>query len=802
MHTSSLLRAAIVATLSGAAAGIPVAVAAEQSTGEPIEEVLVTAQYREERLQDVPTSITALNAEALRLSGASTLKDLQNLVPNVQFAGESFSGNPKVVIRGLYINTRTTGLEPSFGVYVDGVFQGRPIAYNIDLVDIERIEYLRGPQGSLYGKNTISGAINIVTQKPGDVAEGFVTADLGNLGYGKFAGTWRGPLTESVGFKVTGYHVQDDGYVENIGPGGDIATNDRTGGSAMLRITPNENFEILFGVDAMSEDRGVYFGESSSAPLGGAGPFNAAGPLPIGAGFVSLFEPGVASTPYLVDLNYPQPEKRGLKGANLTLNYKVGDYGLTSITAWRDAFNWFAVDDDYNSFDMNRAVRAEGKFDQFTQEFRVTSPEADRFNYIAGIFFMHSNISQTRLQRTGDGTQVLSAAQNAFLGTVRVPATGSTWRDVYNFYQQNDSYFQDSSGVIDSYALYGQANYGITDTINAFAGLRYSIEDKRALYQQTGFRNNVPIAAGITSGTAFGAAGRTIPLFATQTYRDSKLSPSAGVQWQATPDINVFVRYAQGFKGTGFNFGNGIGNTTTQPPTGPRGAPGAIALLPEEVDSYEVGIKTQWLARRLTANLTLWKQEGKNLQISAFLPDLTRPAFNTNAELQGFELELAAVPNDNMRFTANVGYTDTICVGGGPAGAITGASRFNATCTKGVDLENVSKVNAAATATLTFPVSDRMRLVTYGEVTYRDDFLGGSYYIDGYTLLNARIGIEYGGWGLFAYGKNLTDETTNGNSFGSSAGSNAAAAVPANAYEFIETYQAPRTFGVSFEYRF
>ena len=100
----------------------------------------------------------------LRMSGASTLKDLQNLVPNVQFAGESFTGNPKVVVRGLYINTRTTGLEPSFGVYVDGVFQGRPIAYNIDLVDIERVEHLRGPRASLYGKNTISGAINIVTQ--------------------------------------------------------------------------------------------------------------------------------------------------------------------------------------------------------------------------------------------------------------------------------------------------------------------------------------------------------------------------------------------------------------------------------------------------------------------------------------------------------------------------------------------------------------------------------------------------------------------------------------------------------------
>ena len=541
---------------------------------------------------------------------------------------------------------------------------------------------------------------------------------------------------------------------------------------------------------------GVYFGEASSSPQGGSGPFNAAGPLPTGGGFASLFQPQVAATPYLVNLNYPQPEKRSLKGTSLTLNYQVGGFGLTSITAWRDAFDWFAVDDDYNSFDLNRAVRAEGKFDQFTQELRLTSPDEDRFSYIAGLFFLQSNISQTRRQQTGDGSQVLSAAQNAFLSTVRVPATGSTWRDVYNFYQQNDAYFQDSSGDIQSYALYGQAEYRMTDAWTAFAGLRYSIEEKSARYQQTAFRNNVAIAAG-GPATALGGGGRTIPLVASPIYRDSKLTPSAGLQFKLNDDINFFVRYAQGFKGTGFNFGNGIGA-----PTAARGVPNALALLPEEVESYELGAKTQWFDRRLTANVTIWEQKGKNLQISAFLPDLTRPAFNTNAKLRGFELELTAVPNDNVTLTANMGYTDTVCVGGGAAGAIAGVSRFNATCTSGVDLENVSKVNAAGTATFSYPVNDRLRLVGHGEVTYRDKFLGGSYYIDGYTLLNARIGVEAGNFSVFAYGKNLSDEVTNGNSFGSSAGSTAASATPANAYEFIETYQAPRTYGLTIEYRF
>ena len=240
----------------GLAAAFSAIAHAQTERDQALEEVIVTAQYREERLQEVPTSITALSADAIRLSGASTLKDLQNLVPNVQFAGESFSGNPKVVIRGLYINTRTTGLEPSFGIYVDGVFQGRPIAYNIDLVDIERIEYLRGPQGSLYGKNTISGAINVVTRKPGEEGEGLAVAELGNFGYQKYAATWRGPLSDRVGIKASVFQVKDDGYVDNIGPGGELANNDRVGGNVMLRFTPNEDFEVLWSMDAMSEDRG------------------------------------------------------------------------------------------------------------------------------------------------------------------------------------------------------------------------------------------------------------------------------------------------------------------------------------------------------------------------------------------------------------------------------------------------------------------------------------------------------------------------------------------------------------------
>ena len=310
MNSSICLFCAAVLLAWGPASAQTPATAQESTSAEAVQEVIVTAQYREERLQEVPTSITSLNADVLRLSGANNLKDLQNLVPNVQFAGESFAGNPKVVIRGLYINTRTAGLEPSFGVYVDGVFQGRPIAYNLDLIDIERVEYLRGPQGSLYGKNTISGAINVITKKPGNEASASVTAELGNFSYRKVVGSWRGPLNDKLGLKVTGYHVADNGFVKNIGPGGDVASNKRFGVAATLRATPTDNLEVLFSMDAMAEDRGVYFGEASSAPLGGSGPFNAAGPLAVGGGFVTLFEPDIAAAPYKVDLNYPQTERR------------------------------------------------------------------------------------------------------------------------------------------------------------------------------------------------------------------------------------------------------------------------------------------------------------------------------------------------------------------------------------------------------------------------------------------------------------------------------------------------------------
>ncbi len=797
------------ALLLSAASAVLISTAAAQTpqTAAPagVDDIVVTAQYREQRLIDVPTSITAVSQEQLRLTGVSNLKDLQYAIPNVTFAGESFAGNPKVVIRGLYINTRTTGLEPSFGVYVDGVFQGRPIAYNLDLPDAERIEYLRGPQGTLYGKNTMSGAVNVITQKPGDTLEGAVEGEYGNYNHHLISGTVRGPITDKLGFRLTAYETRREGFYENVNANAnDHGAEDRYGGSALLRFTPDEKLEVLFAIDGMNENRSIYLGEASSVLIGSEAPFSGSGLLPYGNGLASLYQPDVARDPYKINHNSPSGERREIFGTSLTANYRFDGYTLTSISAYRAAEDEWRGDDDYSPFDLSYVIGAEGSFDQFTQEVRLTSPDEERFNYVVGAFLMTSDIYQNRRERTGDGTQVLTGDEEDFLrrtafgGSLAAyggPATGATMLDYYNILQRNDRYEQYSTGSSDSYALYGQANFELTEKITLFGGLRYSIEEKWADYVQRVFNNNV---AGTT--TLFGNGGRAIPYFKTKTYRDEKLTPSLGVQYEPSDTLTLFARYAEGFKGTGFNFGNGIGNTTTQPPDGERGRPGAIALLPEEVESYEAGVKARLFDRRLAASLTYFYQKGHNLQISAFLPDYTRPAFNTDAELQGFELELDGLVADPLRLGLNVGYTHTICVGGGAAGAVSGASRFNATCTEGVDLENVSEWNISSNATYTRPIPGDHELVARLDAFYRTEFLGGSYYVDGYAKFDGRVGVQFAnGVSTFLWGKNLTDETTIGNAFGSS---NGRGTLTTGSYDFIETFDAPRTYGVSVDYRF
>lgn len=793
---------AIAAGGSAHAQTVPAAAAPANPTGG---EIVVTAQFRSQSLQQVPISISAVSSEQLRLSGANNLKDLQYAIPNVTFAGESFAGNPKVVIRGLYINTRTIGLEPSFGVYVDGVFQGRPIAYNLDLVDTERVEYLRGPQGSLYGKNTISGAINVITQAPGDHLQGYVTGDYGNYNYNRIAGTLRGPITDTLGFKITGFRIQRDGIYKNIGPSNDYGAEKRFGGGAELRYNPDDRFEVIVRADGLKEDRSIYLGEASNVALAGSPPFNAAGNLAFGAGLSSQFANATGSNdisePYKMDVDAPSFERRRIYGTSGTINYKIGDFTISSITAYRHASDTWGADDDYSPFDISRVLSSKGSFNQFTQELRLTSPARDRFNYVIGAFYYGSDLYQDRHERTGDGSQQLTAAQRTFLQTTPygTPAVAGI-RTLYDYYeaaQRDDRYDQYARANIKSYALYGQANFRLLDHLTLTGGLRYSIEQKIATYQEDASRGGVPITVTNTTSTLFGNTGRYIPLIETPRYTDKKLTPSATIKYDLTDAINIFGRYARGFKGTGFNFGNGVG---TGIPSTVRGVPGSLVLLPERIDSFEAGIKAQFFDRKLTANATYFYEEGKNLQISAFLPDLTRPSFNTNANIQGFELELAATPIQPLRLAFNVGYTDVICVGGGAAASVAGASRFNATCTKGVDLENVSKWNISGNATLSQPVSPDVTLVAFASAFYRTRFLGGSYYVNGYAKVDGRVGVKFSnGIGAYVWGQNLFNKVSIGNSFGSSA---RGAALPTGNYDFVETFDMPRTYGVSVEYRF
>ena len=301
-----------------------------QSGANIIEEITVTVRKREESLQDVPISITAYNEAMLTNKGVKRLRDLEFSVPNMTFTeqGNAFGG---FGIRGIYTLVRSIGVESGVSVYVDGVYQGRNSNANIDVIDVERIEVLKGPQGTLFGRNTISGAVNIVIKQPGDEFEGKINSSYGNLDRIGANISLSGPIMEDklyARFVVS--HYERDGFTENLFNGQDLDNEDRQSGRLNLRYLPDDDLEINFSLDGF-RDRG-------DTPRGGYLVTNTPGRFwRVDTEFAQLSDPRVTSLDNSPSNNIGIFEERDIWGTSVSADYRFSnDYTLTSITAYRE----------------------------------------------------------------------------------------------------------------------------------------------------------------------------------------------------------------------------------------------------------------------------------------------------------------------------------------------------------------------------------------------------------------------------------------------------------------------------------
>lgn len=591
----------------------PQAMAQAAGDDTTIAEIVVTSQKREERLQDVPLAVSVVSGDAIAASGAVNLEGAQYLVPTLNFRKSGTTINQSLFLRGVGTSTFSIAGEPSISTVVDGVVYSRAGEAFSDLIDIDRLEVLRGPQGTLFGKNTSAGVVNIVTKRPG--------ADLGGFlegGYFSNGDEYRLraavdlPLSELVKSRVTGFYGTYGGNIRNVTRSTRVNGYEHWGVRAIVVADPTPDLSLTFIADYRESD------DDCCAELIGTVPSNLTAtvlPTPRGDRTRRVAQNLITAT----------TEKSG--GVSLQADWSLGDSVVTYIGSYREYDNTEIRDGDwlpqaYVGFVQLHDIGPQTS-NTLTQELRLTSPADKVITYVAGAYY-----SRAETERTFTRNDVACSLTPA--PTVLTPCTApGTVVTTPNGSATFGSTFK-------NFALFGQGTFNISEQLRLIGGLRYT-SDKLSV-----FHVRVTPLAGPGIQPSFGP-------FATDQSNDN-LSGKAGIQYDIAPETTLYATYARGYKGPAYNV---FFNLT---------ATGTNAIEAETADSYEVGMKNTLMDGRLILNLAGFYAKYHNFQANN--PDVVAGVLVTrftNAgtiSTRGAELDLIYRPMRDLNINGGLAYTD------------------------------------------------------------------------------------------------------------------------------------------------
>lgn len=680
---------------------------AENSAGRPdgLEEIVVTAQKREQSIQDVPISMTAFTGEQLEMAGVTRFEDLSLITPGLTLRNLQSVKFTTPNIRGVQADAIRAGAEPAVGVYVDEVYLGSSTVINSDLYDIERIEILRGPQGTLYGKNTLAGAIAIETRKPPETTELRATAMIGDYNARRARVSFGGPISDGILGQISALYNSRDGFTYNRLLGTRLNDVDNASARVALRFLPNDDTTIDLAVE-YARDRA--FGRAND----------------VGDPEMTL---RLEDMPYFVERggfkdgdpfdrsvahDFNSYEDRDVYGASLKGEFSLRPFDLVSITAVRSYEYDGIADTDASSFALIRDQEKE-KQRQYSQELRLVSNDSSAFDWVAGLYAFHSK-SEPNSVIYVDPQLIEFLEQDIFglpLGGFGVPA------DVAGAFAELDT---------TSLALFGQSTFELTDRLFLTLGLRYTHDRKDFEFRQDGG------LLGLFESVPQGSNDETWGL----------VSGSIDLAYQPSDELLAFAKIGRGVKSGGFNDGlNGEG--------------ALVPYDPESLWSYELGAKTQWMENRLLVNGSVWYQRWDDVQARFLVPGTTDfIVVNTEAnEITGAELELAARPAPDLDIGLGYSYIDIRYPDNDP---VFGPA---------VDRPQTIPEH---TGSLFAQYSIEARagtVVIRGEYAYQgshyvnaqdkdDTFFNGSF-----GVINARVGFQAERWSAYLWGRNLSDET-------------------------------------------
>ena len=569
-----------------------------------LEGIKVTARKREETLQEVPVAVTAFTADSLDKLNVEDLSDLDAQVPNLTiYAARGSSSTLTAYIRGVGQSDPLWGVDPGVGIYMDDVYIARPQGALLDVFDVDRIEVLRGPQGTLYGKNTIGGAIKYISKGLRSDFNGYASVTLGNYGQRDLKAAVGGGFggSEYLRGRISVADLHRDGFGENLVTGTQVSDKKIRAIRANLGAYVNENFDLQFAFDHVDDGSGV-----RGAQMLAANPFNSI-PLYGGTGP----KPPLTSR-YDVRNSMPNINDTTLSGASATANFRMNeDWSFKYVLAKRESDTETNIDFDLTQ-DKIADVKAFYSDEQVTQEIQANYDAGGRTRGVIGFYKFDGEA----------GGQVLN-----------------------NFFNLS---FGDTQGVVytNSIAAYADWTFDVSDKFSIDAGVRWTDEDKHAVVRNIGYTD-----ATFTkpSGTVAASFDKTINF--------KNLSPKISLDYQVTPDIMVYGLASRGFKSGGYNI-------RAQATAVPRSAE---PFQDEQVDSYEVGTKMGLLDQRLFLNLSAFHNKYKDIQLSifteyttaqgtkAFFGDFTNAGQGT---VNGFEAEYQWLATDNFTISGNLAWLD------------------------------------------------------------------------------------------------------------------------------------------------
>ncbi len=729
---------------------------AESRTAWLLEEITVTARKREEGLQSTPIAISAFSGKSLEYRGVTNVGEIAQFTPNLSFQNNpSFGGasnSAAIYIRGVGQKEFLPTVDPGVGLYVDGVYIARSVGGILDLVDVERVEVLKGPQGTLFGRNTIGGAISITTQKPHEELSGKMSATYGQDNRINLKASVNLPISDNFYSSYAVAYMKQDGYVMRD-DGVDLGDDDTLSGRASFLLIPNEDLEINFSIEG-SRDRengpalsliGINYAGPNPLSLSPPPPMAtihniganlAAGGGPVPCAFpgntLNLAVPGCYDDRYVYDGGErtsgtaPAYSNSDLWAANLNIDWALSEnVSLRSITAYRDLEATFSRDGDHSP---HRIVHFGDIFEQeqFTQELQLLgSSFEDSLNWIAGLYyFKESGISTNELDFT------------------------------ISRFRSGGSY--DNKSI----AAFAQATYDATDDFHVTVGVRYTDETKKFKPDQIIHENYFALAVGTGVSDAeapFLAAGTRVLPFLEKEVTYDNFDPYLNLSYDVNEDLMVYASYSEGFKSGGFS--QRVFPPVVPPFTAPPGTPDIDLIptfLPEFVQVYEVGFKYSGMEGKMHLNGAAYYTDYTDMQIQVFtsVAPITKNA--GSATIKGFELEMQATPADGWFVEAGIGYIDA------------GYDELNFTETL-VDINNnldrVSKWTVSAALSKEIAMGNSGTIIPRIDWAYRSEFDNDAFntpqiHQNGYSIVNANITWENAdeNLSLIAGVKNLTDE--------------------------------------------